>query len=128
MKEKIKNKLFDTTQKKIFIIFLIVFLFIFIGGILSINYINDSITHNHVHTDTVVVTNKMHEDNAFSDCYLIEGDNNKTYSILNHKDNYGQEMFNKIIVGKKYKFIVKDPELTDTNQFIHIMQVYNVTD
>ena len=41
MKEMIINKLFDKTWKKIIFIFLIVFLVIFIGGLTSINYLND---------------------------------------------------------------------------------------
>ena len=39
-----------------------------------------------------------------------------------------EKMFEKIEVGSKYKFIVKEPEVTDINQFSHILQIYNVTE
>ena len=128
MKKRIKNKIFDKTWKKILIIFVIVFLFIFVGGVLSINYLSDAVTNSHIHSDTVVVVDKIYGDSQFSDYYLIVGNNNKTYSIVNHKDGYGKDMFNRINVGNKYKFVVKEPELLDINQFTHILQVYNVTD
>ena len=57
---------------------------------------------------------------------LILGKDNKTYGIVNH-DGYGQKMFEKIEVGKKYEFIVRYPEPTDINQQIHILRAENVT-
>lgn len=120
----IKKKLFDKTWKKCIFIFLIVFLLIVVGGSLSINYLHDVVTNSHVHTESITVIDKLYGDNPYSDYYLIIGDNNKTYSIVNHDDGYGREMFNNIKVGQTYKIVVKEPELIDINQFPHIMQVY----
>lgn len=121
------SKLYDKTWKKSLIIFLVIFSLIFVGGLASINYLNDVVTNNHIHPEQVTVLDKIYGDNSFSDYYIIVGTNNRTYSIVNHDDGYGEEMFNAIKVGQTYKFIVKEPEITDVNKNIHILQVYNVT-
>lgn len=127
MKKKIHNLLFDKMWKKSLIIFLIVFLIIFVGGLTSINYLNDVVTNHHVHTDVVTVVDKIYGDNSFSDYYIIVGSNNKTYSIPNHDDGHGYDMFNAIKINETYRFTVKEPKLTDINQFTHILQVNNAT-
>lgn len=127
MKEMIINKLFDKTWKKIIFIFLIVFSVIFIGGVTSINYLNDVVTNEHIHTDVVLVKDKLYGDNPYSDYYVIIGGNNKTYGIPHH-DGYGQDMFKSLNIGQTYEFIVKEPSLTDINRQTHILQVHNVTD
>lgn len=127
MREKIKkqmNKVFDETWKKSLIIFLIVFLLIFIGGLLSINYLNDVIINNNIHSEQVTVLDKM----SFSDYYIIIGTNNKTYSIDNNHHGHKADLFNQIQVGQTYRFTVKEPELTEISQKTHILQVHNVTD
>lgn len=121
----IKKKLFNKTWKKSIFIFLIIFLLIVVGGFFSINYLHDVVTNNHIHSESITVVDKLYGDNPYTDYYLIIGNNNKTYSIVNHNDGYGQKMFNNIETGKTYKMIVKEPELIDINQFPHIMQVYN---
>lgn len=123
----LKDKLLDKTWKKCIIIFVVIFLCVLIGGFFSINYLHDVVTNNHVHTDSVLIVDKMYGDNKYSDYYLVIGGNNKTYSIVNHGDGYGEEMFDKIQVGHKYKLVVKEPESIDINQFTHILQVYNDT-
>lgn len=125
MKEKIKNKLFNKTWKKLIFIFLIVFLCVFIGGLTSVNYLNDVVTNNHVHTQTIYVKDKLYGDNPFSDYFIVVDGNNHTYSIVNHDDGYGKKMFDSLEIGKTYRATVKEPELTDVNQFTHILQVYN---
>ena len=117
------NKVFDKTWKKSLIIFLIVFLLIFIGGLMSINYLNDVIVSNNIHSEQVTVFDKM----SFSDYYIIIGENNKTYSIDNNHHGNKAELFNQIQVGQTYKFTVKEPELTEISQKTHILQVHNVT-
>ena len=128
MKERIKNKLINKTWKKCLLIFLIVFIVFFVGSLTSINYLNDIVTHHHIHSDTITVTDKMYGDNPLSDDLIIVGANNKTYSIANHDDGYGRNMFNSMDINQTYKVTVKEPELTEINQFTHILQVYNVTD
>lgn len=122
-----KDRLFDATWKKCVWVFVIVFLIVGIGGVLSINYLHDIVTNNHVHTEIIVVKNKVYGDNPYADHYIITGTNNKTYSIVDHGDNYGKEMFDTFKVGEEYKIVVKEPELTDVNQFTHILQVDNGT-
>lgn len=126
MKNKIINMFFDATWKRILIIFIVVFLIILGAGIYSVNYLNDVASNKNIHAETVVVVDKLYGDNPNSDYYIILGNNNKTYGITNH-DGYGQKMFEKIQVGKKYEFIVKYPGPTDINQQIHILRAENVT-
>ena len=124
--KKVKDLLFNTTWKKCIFLFLFVFVVILIGGMFSINYLNDAVTNSHIHSEKVLVSDKMYGDSEFSDYYIVVG-GNKTYSIANHDDGYGERMFEQIEVGKEYKFIIKEPEVTDINQFSHILQVYNDT-
>lgn len=123
-----KEKLFDATWKKCVWTFLFVFLLIGIGGTLSINYLHDAVTNSHIHSENIVIKDKMYGDNPYSDYYIIVSTQNKTYSIVNHHDNYGQRMFDLLEIGRKYEIIVKEPELTDINQFTHILQVYDNND
>ena len=125
--KNLKEVLFNKTWKKCLLIFIIIFSFVLVGGVLSINYLNDAVTNNHIHTETVIVSDKMYGDNSMSDYYIVIA-GNKTYSIPNHNDGYGEKMFEKIEVGSKYKFVVKEPEVTNINQFSHILQVYNITE
>lgn len=127
MKEKMYNMFFGSTRRKILMIFLIVFLVIFIGGLLSINYVNDVITNHHIHPDTITVTNKIHGDSVLGEHYFVIDEKNKSYTIINHGDGYGKAMFDSIDINKTYRVTVKEPELTDINQHTHILQVYNDT-
>ena len=127
IEKRIKDILFDTTWKKCVWIFLVVFLIVGIGGTLSINYLHDVVTNNNVHSERIIVADKVYGDNPLSDHYIVISKQNKTYSIVDHGDDYGKEMFDTLEVGNEYKIIVKEPELTDINQFSHILQVYNGT-
>lgn len=126
MKNKIISKVTDKMWKRVLIIFCIVFVVIFTMGITSVNYLTDVANNENIHTEIVIVKDKLYGDNPHSDYYLIIGDNNKTYGITNH-DGYGQKMFEKIEIGKKYEFIVKEPLTTDINRQTHILRVENVT-
>lgn len=119
----LKDKFFNTTGKKCFIIFIIVFAVVAIGGVLSINYIHDTVTNNHIHSDKVTVMNKTDDNGA----YYIFGTNNKTYIITAHESKYNKKIFNSMNIGAEYKIIVREPELIDTNELPHIIQVYNGT-
>ena len=130
MKKKIKkimNKTINKTWKKSLIIFLVIFSIIFVGGLASINHLNDVVTNNHICPEIVTVHDKAYGDKSSSDYYIIIGTNNKTYTIVNHNDGYGEKLFSSIEIGRTYKFIVREPELTDINQNTHILQVHNVT-
>lgn len=120
--------MFDKTWKKCIFVFVIIFVIVLAGGVLSINYLHDAVTNSNIHPMTVVVTDKYYGDGANSDYYLVTTDDNQTLSIIDHGDGHGKEMWQSIVVGGKYKFIVKEPELTDINQFTHIIQVYNATE
>lgn len=120
------KKITDKMWKRVLIIFAIVFLLIFGIGVMSINYLNDIVSSENVHTEIVTVTDKLYGDNPYSDYYIIIGNNNKTYGITNH-DGYGQKMFESIKVGNKYEFIVKEPLPTDINRQTHILRAQNVT-
>lgn len=123
----IVDKLFDKTWKKSLWVFVIVFSLVLIGGVASITYLSDEVSNQHIHSENIVVADKIHGDSSSDDYYLIVSKDNKTYTIENHKDGYGRKMFNNMEVGKKYRIVTKEPEFTDLNQFTHIMQVYNDT-
>ena len=125
MKKKINDFLLKKKWAKTFIIFLIVFFVVLIGGFLAINYLNDAIIDNHIHTDIITVTDKMYDNDLYNDDYVIIGDNNKTYLIQN-KTGYGEKLFNKIDIGMRYKIVVQEP--LNTDQLPFILQVHNVTD
>ena len=124
---KLKDKLLDKTWKKCIIIFIIIFSIVLIGGFLSINYLHDVVSNSHIHTETIIIQDKLYGDSSYSDYYIIIGDNNKTYTIHNNNDGYGTDMFNNIVVGESYKIVVKEPDVTDLDQHTHILQVYNDT-
>lgn len=121
MKEKIKNKLLDKTWKRTIIIFIFIFIVVLSVGVLSVNYLHDTVTNNHIHTDNIYVVNKTHNNNH----YIVIGEGNKTYYVSN--DKYGIKIFNSIDTGKTYKVVIKEPELVDINHFPFIIQVHNVT-
>ena len=123
----IKDKMFDKNWKKCVFLFIIIFLLIAVGGAITINYLNDAVTNNHIHSETFTVKDKYYSDGINSDYYLIITDNNKTLSIVDHGDGHGKEMWKNIEPGRTYRFIIKDPAPTDVNKFTHILQVYNDT-
>lgn len=125
--KRIMNKAFNKTWKKSLIIFLVIFSIIFVSGLISINHLNNVVITNNIYPEIVTVYDKAYGDKSFSDYYIIIGANNKTYSIVNHNDGYGEKLFSSIEIGRTYKFIVREPELTDVNQNTHILQVHNVT-
>lgn len=123
---KIKNKLFDKTWKKCVIIFLIVFVIVGVGGMLIINSFNDTLNEKNIHTDVVVVKDKMHSDNQYN-YFLIIGKNNKTYLIANKDDKYSVKMFEQIDIGGKYRFTVKEKQIDSGAPQSHIIKVQNAT-
>ena len=123
----IREKLFNTTWKKILIVFFIIFSIVLIGGVLSINYLTDVVNDNHIHAGYINVSNKIYNDDSTSDYYIIVDKNNKTYSIVNHGDGYGQKMFDNMQINRTYKVVLKDPDVIDTSHYIHILEVSNAT-
>ena len=127
MKTKISEKIWDKLWKKCLITFIIIFIVVAIGGVFSVNYLNDVANNHHVHTDYITVKDKIYGDSALSDYYIIVDTNNKTYSIIDHGDGYGKRMFDSIIEGNDYEVVIKDPDLIDISQFSHIIKVDNDT-
>lgn len=127
MMDRISEKIWNKLWKKCLITFLIIFLVVAIGGLYSVNYLNDVVNDSHVHSDTIIVKDKIYGDNPLSDYYIIVDTQNRTYSIVDHGDGYGKKMFDSMQEGKVYEIIVKEPELIDVNQFRHIIKVENGT-
>ena len=121
------KKLTNTTWKKCLWIFIVVFIIMLLGSGIAINYLNDVVNDNNIHDEEIIVKDKIYGDSAYTDYCIIIGTNNKTYRIVNHNDNYGKKMFESIEIGKKYRMIVKEPELTDLHKATHILQVHNET-
>jgi len=124
---KLIKKMTDKTWKKCLLIFIMVFIIMLVSGSMVINYLNDVVSNNNIHEETVTIKDKIYGDSIYTDYYIIIGANNKTYSIVNHNDDYGEKMFEGVEIGKKYRMIVKEPELTDIHKATHILQVYNET-
>lgn len=116
----------NKTWKKCIFIFFIIFIIVLAGGTLSINYLHDTIINNNVYQVTAVVSDKYYDTNV-NDYYLVKTNDNQTFSIVDNGDGRGEQMWQDIIVGKKYKLIVKKPELIDVDNFSHIIQVHNAT-
>ncbi len=115
----------DKSWKRILLTFSLIFLVIFIGGVLLVNSLSDIVDVNNLHPEVVTVVDK--NDTNFNDeYYLVHGDNNKTYSILMN-DDYDVRIFNNLEIGKKYKLIIKEPTPLNNIPYPNIIQVYNVT-
>lgn len=97
------------------------------GSGMTINYLNDIVNNNNIHKDVITVKDKIYGDSESNDYYIVIGTNNKTYTIISHNDEYGEKMYENIEVGKTYKVIVREPELTNLYHTTHILQVYNET-
>ena len=117
----------NKTWKKCLLIFIVVFVIIITSSGMAINYLNDVVNNKNIHEESVVVKDKIYGDSSYTDYYIIIGTNNKTYSIVNHNDDYGEKMFENIKIGKRYKMIVKEPEVTNIHKPTHILEVYNGT-
>ena len=124
---KLIEKMTNKTWKKCLLIFIVVFVVIIISSGMAINYLNDVVNNKNIHEESVIVKDKIYGDSSYTDYYIIIGTNNKTYSIVNHNDDYGEKMFESIEIGKRYKMIVKEPELTNIHKATHILEVYNGT-
>ena len=125
MKEKIKNKLFDKIWKKNLCIFIVVFSLILLGGIFVVTYISDTIDHEHIRSENIIIVDKIYENDSFDNRYLITGNNSNIYMIPNNND--GKSMFDGIEIGHEYKVVIQDSDLFNSNQYPYVLQVYNVT-
>ena len=109
------------------VVAVIIFLLIMVGGMFAVDMLDGAITDNNIYTEKVVVMDKYHDNNEKGDVFLVKTDDNKTYSIINNEDNYGQRMFNSIQIGKKYELVLREPDITDFSPYTYIIQVHNDT-
>lgn len=124
----IKDKLWNKTWKKSIIIFIIIFFIVLFIGALSINYVHDTVIKSEVHPFTGVVIDKYQKpnfDHTGKDYFVVTEDGQTFICHPNNKDDYHIKIWNKIKIGEKYRFIVKEPEPIDINQYDYILQVYN---
>ena len=131
MKKKIKlvmQKMTNTTWKRCLITFAIVFLCIVGFGVVSINYLSDSVMDNHIDTVTTEVIDKINGDNKYNNYFLIITKDNQTFCIEDNSDGNGKKMFDSIQVNKTYEFTIQHPEISDSNQFTHILRVQEQND
>ena len=98
-----------------------------IGGICSVNYLHDVVDNSNVYTDVITIQDKVYGDNPNSDYYIVLDTKNRTYSIVDHGDGYGKKMFDGLELNQSYEVVVKQPDITDINKFLHIIQVHNDT-
>lgn len=105
--------MFDKTWKKCIFVFIIIFMIVLVGGVLSINYLHDTVADNNIHPATVVVTDKYYNDTDNTYRYSAVTNNNRTLHFIDDGDSRGQELWNKITVGGEYRFVVKESDLLD---------------
>ena len=125
MKNKIKKKI--QNNMPYLIVATVIFIIVIGIGIVLVNTLHYTVSNNGIRTETAVVSNKYYGNGEFSDYYLVETNNNKTYSIINHDDNYGKRMFDNIKVGQRYEFTLQDPSAVDIVRYTHILKVENDT-
>lgn len=118
--------MFDNTWKKCIFVFIVIFMIVLVGGALSINYLHDTIVDNNIHSVTVVVADKYYDAEANTYHYSVITNNNQTLDIADHGDSHGEELWQKVVIGEKYRFIVRDSELTDNSA--NIIQIHNTTE
>lgn len=109
------------------IVAMVIFMIIISVGVVVVNTLYYTINNNGIRTEVVIVKDKHFGDGEFADYYLIETTDNKTYSIINHDDNYGKRMFDSIEIGKRYELTLQDPSGLDMARHTHIVKVENDT-
>lgn len=120
------NNLIDKTWKKCLIVFVVIFIIVFCVGFISVGVLDSALIDSHVHTTSVVVTDKFISNNTYDD-YIIIDSNNKTYVINNNDNNYDKRMYDSIKVGNKYDITIRNPAPNDINQIIYILQVHHAS-
>lgn len=105
----------------------IIFILITLGGMFVVDMLHGAINDNNIRTENVVIIDKYHDKNQNGDLFLVKTDDNRTYNIMNDKDNNGQRLFNNIQTGKPYELVIREPDLTDFSPYPHVIQVHNDT-
>ena len=114
------RKIMSTRYKYAFVA-VIIMIIVFMLGAVVIQGMNNIVADQSVtYTDAIVSSKYLDESN--SHFYIVVGNDNQTFDIAN--DDQGTKMFNKIVAGKHYRFIIQN----DTKSpMMHIIQVYNDT-
>lgn len=114
------RKIMSTEYKYLFV-GIIIMIIVFLLGAIMIQGMSNIMTEQEItYTDTVVSDKFIDQNN--NRFYIITGSNNETFDIPN--DDRGTKLYDKIIVGKHYRFTIQN----DTQSSImHIIQVYNDT-
>lgn len=112
------DRIMNTKYKFIFIGSIIA-LVVFVIGAATIYELDAVLREKQITYEEVTVLDKyVNEDgNHF---YIIISDKNETFDIRNDDD--GAELFNKLEVGKHYRFVIQKDDAAQTT---HIIQVYN---
>lgn len=119
------SDLYNKTWKKCVIVFLIIFLIVAVGGFISINYLNEMMMDNHVHSDTIIVKDKFIGKDMYDDCFIITDMNNQTYLISNNNKDYDKRLFDNITIGQKYRVTVKESMNNNNDINTYIIQVHD---
>lgn len=118
---KINNMIKKIMNSKYRYVFvgIIIMIVVFCLGLAMIQGMNNFVIDKGVTSADVVVSEKYLDDNNF---YIIVSNNNQTFDIK--KDNNGEKMYDKLIIGKHYRFTIQNDTKSPTT---HIIQVYNGT-
>lgn len=127
LKATVRDKLLDKSWKKYLLIFIVIFVLITGVGVYAINFMYDTIIDNDVHSTIVVINDKYSNDGDDHNYYFVVTDDNETLSIIDNGDGKGEEIWNGIQIGEKYKITVQNPDVGDLHNFRHIVQVKNAT-
>lgn len=122
-KKKVKKIAY---QNRFCIAFWVIFLVIFCTLYSGITFLDKEVSEKHITTEIDEVSDKFFGNGDQSNYYLITLKSGKTYYILDKKDGQAKRMYEKIIVGKKYRFILKQDSFDNEENFTHIIEVQEV--
>ena len=116
---KIKKIIQENSYIKYIIVFLLVFSISFGINYFLIHDLERHINEKQIYYEDFSIKDSYISDNDIHD-FIIIGDNNKSYEIINDKD--GVDLYNRLEKNKTYHFILRN----DSNcKYPHIIQVYD---
>lgn len=123
LKKKIKKIAYNN---RFCIAFWVIFLIVFCSLYFGITFLDKEVSEKHITTEIDEVSDKFFGNGDKSDYYLITLKSGKTYYILDKHDGQAKKMYEKIVVGKTYRFVLKEDAVDNEENFTHIIEVQEV--
>lgn len=115
-------KVWQGKMRYIIIASIVLFVTFFVGAFVITSLDMTIQQHNINYVDALVANKYINNDSEHF--YVVVSENGDIFDIVNITDSEG--IYKQIQVGKKYRFITKEPFSANDN-YIHILQVYNGT-